>query len=92
MDKEPDRDGEGWTYYPVVRFRTPAGAMIVARTKACMFRPGVSPGDRVEVRYQTGNPKHVVIDTVTGRGLVDAAIFAIFGLGMLAGAVYLGGW
>lgn len=87
LDKARQRDG-GWTYTPVVRFRTADGAVMVARAKVGWNRRAASPGDRIGIRYQTSNPENVVIDTLMGRGLVVGAIAGIVGLGMLAYAVY----
>lgn len=79
----------GPVYRPIVRFRTEDGQEVV--TPAGMWsrsRPIARPGDQVRIRYETGNPRNVAIDTIAGRDPVPGGIFALAGLGMLAYVIY----
>ncbi|HYM02032.1 MAG TPA: DUF3592 domain-containing protein, partial [Stellaceae bacterium] len=85
--KEEWRSGSGgsrYTYYPIVKFRTPDNATVEFKDSIGSNPPSHRPGDRVTVLYLADNPR---ADAMIDRGRFWN--WAIPGL-LLAGAALVG--
>lgn len=80
MIAESSSGGSGYTYYPVVRFRTADNRTIQFKDNLGSNPPTRHPGDKAAVLYLPGNPAQAMID----RGLIN---WLIPGLLFLGGAL-----
>lgn len=91
IDGHYDAEG-GWTYAPVVSFRTADGSEVRARPEGWAARALVPrPGKQVRVFYHPARPQSsVMIDSFMGRGDLAMILCLIVGGGILAAQAYHG--
>ena len=67
LNSEHSSGGHGYTYYPVVRFRTAANSMVEFRDSVGSNPPSHRTGDPVTVLYLPGDPQR---EAIIDRGFV----------------------
>lgn len=80
----PEPNSPGYTYWPVLEFRTDRGQDVRTRAKV-NGKPQV--GRRVRILYDPDNPNSAEIDTIWGRGTILSGVFALVGIFLIVSAL-----